>query len=61
MSRGSYGGFLTPFLTGVKNMVARQILIQTGRKKAYRGGARNKPMRRIVQGKNTKGTKAKER
>lgn len=51
MSRSSYGGFLTPFLTGVKNMIARQILVQTGRKKPYRGGARIKPMRRIVQGK----------
>jgi len=49
--KGSYGGFLTPFFNGIKDAIARQILVQAGRKKAYRGGARIKPMRRMVQGK----------
>lgn len=38
--RGRYGGFLGPILSAMANAIARELLVQTGRKKPYRGGAR---------------------
>lgn len=54
-----YGGLFGPILRGMLHSAVRAILVQKGDKKAYRGGARIGPARKIVQGKDRGGHKKK--
>ena len=49
--KGNYGGFIAPIINGFMHEVARNILVQGKKKKAYRGGARIGIWRRVVQAK----------
>lgn len=51
MAKSGYGGILSPIINAIANMITREILVVTGRKKPYRGGARISKARRVVQGK----------
>lgn len=44
---GRYGGFIGPIVSAMANAIARELLVQTGRKKPYRGGARITIWRRM--------------
>ena len=57
--KGGYGGFLGPVFNAIGNVIARELLVQSGRKKAHRGGARITQARRIVEGKDKYGRRNK--
>ena len=51
MSKKGYGGFFGPLFNAIGNAIARELLVQSGRKQAHRGGARITQARRMVEGK----------